>query len=143
MVPSVRRGLFCWISLLIGCSNGPTDVFDTGGHTVDIDTGINDTIEQHCAATGEKPVFQVESTVPGRVDVRHTGYELPNCGVYHVFMEFKEIDWVILEYGRVEDYNEVCTDTCIWTFTYEIAMEEGDWTFELRPSGETRTVTVR
>jgi hypothetical protein len=116
---------------------------DTGGQVADIDTGVNDTFEQHCAATGEKPVFDVSSTVPGRVDVRHTGFELEDCGEYHVFISKKEEWWAVLEYGRVGEYAETCPGTCVFTFNYEIGAEDGDWTFELLLTGELRTVTVR
>jgi hypothetical protein len=144
MVHSVRRGLVVWwVPVSIGCTSGPTDPLDTGLPRPTLDTQVNDTLEQHCAATGEKPVFDVQSTVSGRVDVHHLGYELPNCGVFQVYMERKTPLHVILEYGRIEDTAEECPETCIWSFTYQIAAGDGDWTFELRPTGEQRMVTVQ
>jgi len=143
MVMSVRRGLVVGVLVSVGCTSGVPEPIDTGLHVVDIDTGVNDTFEQHCAATGEKPVFDVSSTVRGRVDVKHTGFELPDCGEYHVFIEQKQEYWAVLDYGRVGDYNETCPGVCVFTFTYEIGAEDGDWTFQLLTTGETRTVTVR
>ena len=144
MVHAVRRGLVVWwVPLSIGCTSGIMEPIDTGGHVSDIDTGVNDTFEQHCATTGETPVFDVSSTVRGRVDVRHTGFEFPDCAEYHVFIEKKKDRWAVLDYGRVGQYAETCPGTCVFTFSYEIGAEDGDWTFGLLQTGELRTVTVQ
>src|SRR5690348_6943559 len=92
MVLSVRRGLVVWwVPLSIGCTGGPIDPIDTGGfQTTQVDLQVNDTLETHCAATGEPPAFEVTSPVDGLLHVVHTGEIKPNCGVWQVYLEVSE-----------------------------------------------------
>ena len=102
MVPSVRRGLVVWwVPLSIGCTSGITQPIDTGDPPPQVDTGVNN-VEGNCAASGVAPLFEVESTVHGRIDVTNTGPILPNCGVYDVFIEQKDYFYLVIDYGRIE-----------------------------------------
>lgn len=75
----------------------------------------------------------------GRVDAVHTGVDLPDCATWTALAvpgaPF-EIDVTYEAEGTT-----TCADECGWTFTWWVALDPGEWTFDVM--GDVATVTVR
>ncbi len=141
----VRRGIVAgWIASSFGCTSGPTGPPDTGGDDLPYaDLTIGDTFAAICATEGSEPEFTAASTRPGGfIDVVHTGYEYPDCGTYTVFVDRPELRRLVLDYGRIGDTAEECSETCVWSFTYVIKVDAGEWVLELLNTHDKVTVIV-
>jgi hypothetical protein len=140
----VRRGLVAgWIVSCVGCNGGPAGPPDTGVDPPYGQTGVITDAAGMVAVEGAVSEFTVTSTEPERIDVVHTGYEYPDCGTYIVVVDRPELRRLVVDYGRVGDTAEECGSTAVWTFTYSIHVDPGDWTIELLNTHEKRTVTVQ
>ena len=141
----VRRGLAAgWIVSSLGCTGGPNGPPDTGGDDLPYgQTGVITDATGVVASGSAVPEFTVTSTQKELIDVVHTGYEYPDCGTYVVVADRPELRRLVIDYARVGDTAEECAQTAVWTFTYSLHVDPGDWTIELLNTQEKRTVTVR
>ena len=60
-----------------------------------------------------------------------------------MFVDRPELRRLMLDYGRIGDTAEACDETCVWTFTYTIKVDSGEWVIELLNTHDKRTVTVQ